>query len=209
MLAVNQMQQPPARSHTPTAPPPAGRCPGPRPPRPPRRHTRPGRVLPKVTPGVLQQPDGAVGDHHPAQRAVLVLLRRARPVHLEHRAGGIDDALQGREHVPGIRQARAQLPQAVGEGVPVSQRVIPLSHRWLTAPPHAASVAGRAPLQPSEPTTTAVRPTRPTPSAATPQRPPTPALSSPKPRPYDDSTLPAADEATASPNAVWFAALTW
>jgi hypothetical protein len=37
--------------------------------------------------------------------------------------------LQGREHVPGIRQARAQLTQAVGQGVPVNQRVLPLSHR--------------------------------------------------------------------------------
>jgi len=47
---------------------------------------------------------------------------------------------------------------------------------------HAGSVAGCAPHQPREPTTTAVRPTRPTPSAATPQRLPAPALS-PRPRP--------------------------
>jgi hypothetical protein len=53
-----------ARSHTPTAPRPPGRWPGRRPPRPPRRHTRPGRVPPQGHARVLQQPGGAVGDHH-------------------------------------------------------------------------------------------------------------------------------------------------
>jgi hypothetical protein len=73
-----------------------------------------------------------------------VLQRQARPVHLDHRAGGVDDALQGREHVPGIRQARAQLSQAVGEGIPASQRVIALGHRWFTAPPRRVGRRSRA-----------------------------------------------------------------
>jgi hypothetical protein len=88
--------------------------------------------LPKLTLAVLQQLGGAVGDHHPTQRAVFVLQRQARPVHLEHCAGGVDDTLQGREHVPGSRSGPAQLIQAAGEGSLVDQRVVPLRHRWIT-----------------------------------------------------------------------------